>query len=98
MFNDKESVKKITDVLNIDYHTYLYESQILYLENKLKEIKIQKFKIAGKYNITSIVEFENLYKNGELEEQASLDDFKEMDRLEYLENNLQIQLAELRNG
>lgn len=98
MINDKQSVKKITEVLNIDYHTYLHESKILYLENKIKEIKTQKFKIAGKYNITSIVDFENLYKNGKLEEHATLEDFKEMDRLEYIESNLQLQLTELRNG
>ena len=82
----------------MDYHTFLHESKRLFLEEKLKEIRIKKYKIAQKYHIKNIEEFDDLFKQGKADEFKSFDDFKEYDRLEYLNNKIENYLNELMDG
>ena len=91
------SIKEITKDLNIDYHTFLHQSQRLFIEEKLKEIKAQIHEIAGKYNIQSIAEFDKLYQEGKIEEHTSMEDYKKLDRLEYQRDKLNSYLQQMEN-
>ena len=95
--NNQFSIKEITKDLNIDYHTFLHQSQRLFIEEKLKEIKAQIHEIAGKYNIQSIVEFDKLYQEGKIEEHTSMEDYKKLDRLEYQRDKLNSYLQQMEN-
>ena len=89
---------EIAKDLNIDYHTFLHQSQRLFLEEKLKEVKSAIHDIAGKYNINSIEEFERLFKEGSIEEYTSLEDYKKLDRLEYQRDKIESYLQLIENG
>jgi len=91
-------IREITNDLNIDYHTFLHQSQRLFIEGKLKEIKSKIYEIAGKYNIRSIAEFDQLYRDGKVEEYTSLEDYKKLDRLEYQRDKLESFLQQIENA
>ena len=96
--NNNLLIKEITQDLNIDYNVFLHQSQLLFIEEKLKQIKADIHEIAGKYNIRSIIDFDKLYKEGKLEEHTSFEDFKKLDRLEYLRDKLESHLSQMKNG
>lgn len=60
-----------------------------FLERKLREIK-------AKYMISSIEEFEELYKEGKIEEKSSFEDFRRLDHLEFKKEELEKILEELK--
>ena len=95
--DNQVNIKEITKDLNIDYHTFLHQSQRLFIEEKLKEIKAQIHEIAGKYDIRSIVEFDKLYQEGKIEEYTSMEDYKKLDRLEYQRDKLTFYLQQMEN-
>ena len=95
--NNDLTINEITQDLNIDYHTFLHQSQRLFIEEKLKEIKSKIHEIAGKYNIHSIAEFDKLYRKGEIEEYTSMEDYKKLDRLEYQRDKLESFLQRMVN-
>lgn len=96
--DNQVNIKEITKDLNIDYHTFLHQSQRLFIEEKLKEIKAQIHEITGKYNIQSIAEFDKLYQEGKIEEHTSMEDFKKLDRLEYQRDKLETYLQQVENA
>ena len=61
----------------------------IFLERKLREIKIEIFKITGKYKITSVKEFEELYKKGEIEEKDTWGDYQTLDHLEFKRDEIE---------
>ena len=44
--------------------------------------------ITGKYNISSIADFDELYKRGEVEEKNSWIDFQNLDHLEFKKDGI----------
>ncbi len=60
-----------------------------FLEKKLREIKTEIFKIAGRYKISSIEEFDELYKKGKIEEKDSWIDFQKLDHLEFKKDEIE---------
>ena len=79
----------------LSYDLFLQESTRLFLEKKLREIKSQIYEIAGKYGISSIQAFEDLYKEGKLEEFETFNDYKTLDRLEFQKAKIEELLNEL---
>jgi hypothetical protein len=62
---------------------------LVYLEKKIRELKTDIFKIRTKYGVSSIEEFEEKYKNGEIEEKDSWQEFQKLDHLELKKEELE---------
>ena len=73
----------------------LRESLTAFLEKKLKEIKLQIYEISKKYGISTIEEFEELYKKGIIEEKFSWKDYQRLDHLEFKKEQLEKILKKL---
>ena len=95
--NQQDTIDKITRSLNIDYQTFRHESARYFLERKLRDVTSGIFNICGKYNISSIQQFDSLYKEGKIEEYATMEDYKQLDRLEYQRDVIKNLLVELKN-
>ena len=61
----------------------------IFLERKLREIKSEIFRIAGKYKIKTIEEFDQLYKTGQVEEKDSWNDYQKLDHLEFKKEEIE---------
>ncbi len=96
--DQQNTINKITRSLNIDYHTFRHESARYFLERKLRDVTSEIFYIYGKYNIRSVKQFDELYKEGTIEEYTTMEDYKQLDRLEYQRDVIKNLLAELKNG
>ena len=59
------------------------ENLKVFLERKLRELKVEIFRIRSKYGISSVEEFEELYKRGEIEEKDTWQDLQRLDHLEF---------------
>jgi intein-encoded DNA endonuclease-like protein len=75
--------------LNLPKETILDESLKVFLEKKLREIKTAIFKIAVKYNVSSVKEFEDLYKKGKVEEKDTWEDLQKLDHLEFKRDEIE---------
>lgn len=73
----------------------LREGLKLFLERKLREIKSEIFKIRTKYGVSSVEEFEELYRKGEVEEKDTWQDFQKLDHLEFKKDELEKALRTL---
>ena len=93
--NTQKIIRNIAKDIELPYDLFLQESSRLFLERKIKKIRIDILEIAGKYGVSTISEFENLYKQGKIEESQTLDDYKRLDRLEYEKEKIEKLLQEL---
>ncbi len=82
--------------LNISRENIIRDSLRYFLEKKIRELKIEIYKIRGKYGVSSIEAFEEKYKSGEIEEKDSWKEFQQLDHLEYKKEELEKALAELK--
>jgi hypothetical protein len=73
----------------------LREGLKLFLERKLREIKSEIFKIRTKYGVSSVEEFEELYRKGKVEEKDTWQDFQRLDHLEFKKDELEKALRTL---
>ncbi|HLP45967.1 MAG TPA: hypothetical protein VK469_08475 [Candidatus Kapabacteria bacterium] len=74
----------------------ILESIRFFLEKKIRELKIEIFKIRTKYNVSSIEEFDEKYKTGEIDEKDSWQEFQQLDRLEFKKEELEKALDNLK--
>lgn len=94
METDK-TLKVLSKEFSLSKEVILKEGLKSFLEKKLREIKTEIFRIAGKYNVSSIEELEELYKRGEIEEKDTWQDFQKLDHLEFKRDKLVKLLQEL---
>jgi len=76
------AIPKISSMLNMGKENLEKESLKTYLHVKLRHCESEIFNIAKKYGISSIEEFEERYKKGEIEEEGTWEDFFKLDHLE----------------
>jgi len=76
------AIPKISSMLSISQEDLERESIKAYLHNKLVHCESEIFNIAKRYGISSIEEFEERYKKGEIEEEDTWEDFFKLDHLE----------------
>jgi len=69
------------------------ESERFYLEKKIRELKTDIYTIRTKYGVSSIEEFDEKYKSGEIEEKDSRQEFQKLDHLEFKKEELEKTLA-----
>jgi hypothetical protein len=91
---NNKTLEVLAKEFNLSKDTILKESLQIFLEKKLREIKTEIFKITGKYKISSIEEFEELYKKGKTEEKDSLGDYQKLDHLEFKRDEIEKLLQE----
>ncbi len=94
--NTQKIIRNIAKDFELPYDVFLQESSQLFLEKKIKKIRIDILEIAGRYGVSSISEFENLYKQGKIEESQTLDDYKRLDRLEYEKEKIEQLLQQIK--
>jgi len=82
--------------LNLSKDVIIKEGLKVFLEKKLREIKTEIFRITGKYKISSVEEFEELYKGGQIEEKGSLNDYQKLDHLEFKRDEIEKLLHEFK--
>jgi len=93
--NTQTMIQNIAKDFNLSYELFIQESARLFLGKKLKEIKSQIYEIACRYGISSIDDFEDLYKQGKIEELATFNDYKTFDRLEFQKDKIEKLLDEI---
>lgn len=79
----------LAEKLNLSKEEMLRESLKFFLERKLREIKTEIFKIRTKYGVSSVEEFEELYKKGKIEEKDTWQEFQRLDHLEFKKDELE---------
>jgi hypothetical protein len=94
--NTQEVIKNIAKDFDLPYDLFLQKSSQLYLEKKFKKIRIDILEIAGKYGISTISDFENLYKQGKIDESNTFNDYKRLDRLEYEKDKIEKLLNQIK--
>lgn len=79
----------LAEKLNLSKEEMLRESLKFFLERKLREIKTEIFKIRTKYGVSSVKEFEELYKKGKIEEKDTWQELQRLDHLEFKKDELE---------
>lgn len=88
-------LEALAEKLNLTKDEMLRESLKYFLEKKLREIKIEMYKIRTKYKVSSVEEFEELYRRGEIEEKDSWQELQRLDHLEFKKDELEKALGSL---
>ena len=95
MLLETKKIESLAEKLNISKDEMLRESLKFFLERKLREIKTELYKIRIQYNVSSVTEFEDLYKRGKIEEKDTWQDLQELDHLEFKKDELEKALRAL---
>jgi len=90
-----KAIPKVSSILNIGQEELEEESVKAYLHIKLRHCESEIFNTAKKYGISSIEEFEERYKKGEIEEEGTWEDFFRLDHLEAEREAIKRALEEL---
>ena len=83
MVTSDVDIKEFASELGIDQQDLIQQSLSLYVWSKLREVKTQLFILQKKYQVSTIYEFEQLYETGKIEEESTLEDYQQFDRLNY---------------
>ncbi|MDN3514080.1 MAG: ribbon-helix-helix protein, CopG family [Candidatus Brocadia sp.] len=86
---EMKELDALAEKLNLSKDEMLRESLKFFLERKLREIKTEIFKIRTKYGVSSVEEFEELYRKGEVEEKDTWQDLQKLDHLEFKKDELE---------
>ena len=76
------AIPKIAPILRITQGELERESLETCLHIRLKRCESELFNLARKYGVSSIEDFEDEYKRGNIEEERTWDDFFRLDHLE----------------
>ena len=91
-----KALEILSKEFSLSKNVIIEESLKIFLERKSREIKTEIFRITGKYKISSVEEFEGLYKRGEIEEKNSLSDYQKLDHLEFKRDQIKRLLNEFK--
>ncbi len=89
-------IDRVADVLSLSADDVVFASTENLLEERLLQLNRQVTALADKYNVTSVVEMDERYRDGTLSESDSWDDFQRFDHLEYDRDRVQELLTTLR--
>jgi len=76
------AIPKIAPILKITQEELERESLTAYLHIRLKRCESELFNLARKYGFSSIEDFEEEYKRGNIGEERTWEDFFRLDHLE----------------
>ena len=80
---------RASEALQVSKENVLRQGIRVLLERRLCDIKVQIFELTGRYEISSVEELEERYREGTLEEADSWRDLQRLDHLEYKQEHLQ---------
>lgn len=86
---EEKELESLAEKLNLSKDEMLREGLKYFLEKKLREIRTEIYKIRTRYGISSVEEFEDLYKKGELEEKDTWQELQKFDHLEFKKDELE---------
>jgi hypothetical protein len=89
-------IDSVAKQLNLSRDEMIRESLRFYLEKMIRELKTDIYKIRTKYGVSSIEDFEEKYKKGEIEEKDSWQEFQKLDHLEFKKEELEKALAKIK--
>ena len=90
------AISKIAPILKITQEELEGESLKTYLHIRLKRCESELFNLARKYGVSSIEDFEEEYKRGNIEEEGTWEDFFRLDHLEAERESIREALGEIR--
>lgn len=86
---EMKELDALAEKLNLSKDEMLRESLKTFLERKLREIKTEIFKIRTKYGVSSVEEFEELYRKGKTEEKDTWQELQQLDHLEFKKDEIE---------
>ncbi len=86
---EMKELDALAEKLNLSKDDMLRESLKTFLERKLREIKTEIFKIRTKYGVSSVEEFEELYKRGKIDEKDTWQELQQLDHLEFRKDEIE---------
>ncbi len=86
---ETKELDDLAEKLNLSKDEMLRESLKIFLERKLREIKTEIFKIRTKYGVSSVEEFEELYRKGKVEEKDTWHELQQLDHLEFKKGEIE---------
>jgi len=86
---EEKELESLAEKLNLSKDEMLREGLKYFLERKLREIKTEIYKIRTRYGVSSVEEFEDLYKKGELDEKDTWQELQKLDHLEFKKDELE---------
>ncbi len=84
----EELAEELAREMGASKESVLEQGLRVFLERQLREIKVEMFQITTRYHVSSVVEMEEQYRNGTLEEAESWRDLQRLDHLEYKRDRL----------
>ena len=90
------AIPKIAPILKIAPEELERESIETYLHIRLKRCESELFNLARKYGVSSIEDFEEAYKSGNIEEEGTWEDFFRLDHLEAERESIREALGAIR--
>ena len=94
--DNMNTITKIAPTLKINPEELERESLETYLHIRLKRCESELFNLARKYGVSSIEDFEEEYKRGNIEEERTWEDFFRLDHLEAERESIRVALGEIR--
>jgi hypothetical protein len=91
-----KAIPKIAPILKIAPEELERESIETYLHIRLKRCESELFNLARNYGVSSIEDFEEEYKRGNIEEEGTWEDFFRLDRLEAERESIREALGAIR--
>lgn len=86
--NTLEIIELTSKKLNIETDRIMKLGLKAFLENELREIQSEIFRLGGKYQVRSAKEIDEKYEKGILEEENTWQDFFQLDHLEYKRDSI----------
>ena len=90
------AIPKIAPILKITPEELERESLETYLHIRLKRCESELFNFARKYGVSSIEDFEEAYKRGNIAEERTWEDFFRLDHLEAERESIRDALWDIR--
>lgn len=78
-----EKISEIAKGLEIPPDVFLSEAVEVFLKKELRKTQAEIFHLCGKYEVNQSSQIDEKYRQGELEEKDSWEDYFKLDHLEY---------------
>ena len=76
-------IEEFSSEIGINPNELIRQSLLLFVWEKLRNVKIELFTLQKIYKVETIFEFEKLYETGKIEEADTFTDYQKFDRLAY---------------
>ncbi len=77
------NIQEFSSEIGINKDELVRQSLLLFIWNKLKDVKFELYSLQKKYQVDTVFEFEKLYEAGKIDEADTFTDYQKFDRLSY---------------